>query len=80
MARPKGVATDSRGNIYVADALFHVVQIFDAEGNFLYSFGRQGQDKGEFWMPAGIYIDEQDYIYVADSYNARIQIFQLEKN
>jgi DNA-binding beta-propeller fold protein YncE len=57
-----------------------VVQIFDSEGSFLYSFGKQGQGAGEFWMPAGIHIDKEDRIYVADSYNARIQVFQLVKN
>jgi DNA-binding beta-propeller fold protein YncE len=80
MARPKGVASDSRGHIYVADALFHVVQIFDPEGNFLHSFGTQGQGEGEFWMPAGIFVDSTDHIYVADSYNSRVQVFQLIKN
>ena len=79
MARPKGIATDSRGHIYVADALFHAVQIFDRQGNFLYSFGSQGQGTGEFWMPAGLYIDQQDHIYVADSYNGRVQMFELVK-
>ena len=56
MARPKGVATDSHGNIYLADALFHVVQVFDREGRYLANFGGQGRGEGEFWMPAGIYI------------------------
>ena len=60
--------------------LFHAIQVFDFEGRYLYSFGSQGQEAGEFWMPTGLYIDEQDHIYVADSYNARVQIFQLEKN
>jgi len=74
------IATDSKGHIYVADALFHAVQIFDGEGRFLSSFGSQGQERGEFWMPSGLFIDKQDHIYVADSYNSRVQIFQLEKN
>ena len=78
-ARPKGVAVDSQGNIYVADALFNAVQIFDREGNFLYYFGSQGRGREQFWMPSGIFIDSDDHIYVADSYNARIQIFQLKK-
>ena len=64
----------------MADALFHVVQIFDPEGNFLHSFGTQGQGEGEFWMPAGIFVDSSDHIYVADSYNSRVQVFQLIKN
>ena len=76
-ARPKGIATDTFGNIYIADALFHVIQIFDKYGNFVYRFGEQGRGEGQFWMPAGIFIDDKNYIYVADSYNSRIQIFQL---
>jgi DNA-binding beta-propeller fold protein YncE len=77
MASPKGIAADSFGNIYVVDALFHGVQIFDAKGNYLYQFGMQGSRTEEFWMPSGIYIDSKDHIYVADSYNSRIQIFKL---
>jgi DNA-binding beta-propeller fold protein YncE len=77
LARPKGIATDSFGNIYIVDALFHVVQVFDMKGNFLYKFGNQGHGNGEFWMPSGIFIDSHDYIYVADTYNSRVQIFQL---
>jgi DNA-binding beta-propeller fold protein YncE len=76
MARPKGIATDSEGNIYVADALFNTIQVFDSEGTFLYNFGKQGHDKGDFWIPAGICVDSRDYIYVADSYNGRIQVFE----
>jgi DNA-binding beta-propeller fold protein YncE len=77
LARPKGIATDSYGNIYVVDALFHAVQVFDLKGNFLYTFGSQGHNQGEFWMPNGIFIDQQDNIYVADTYNSRVQIFKL---
>ena len=49
----------------------------DAEGNYLYQFGKQGSGQGEFWMPSGIFIDHNDHIYVADSYNKRIQVFEL---
>ena len=76
-ASPKGIATDSYGNIYVADALFNAVQIFDFNGNFLYTFGSQGQDAGQFWMPSGIYIDDKDFVYVSDTYNSRVQIFHV---
>ena len=76
LARPKGIATDSHGHIYIVDALFHGVQIFDAKGTYLYHFGTQGSRTEEFWMPSGIFIDAEDHIFVADSYNARIQIFE----
>ena len=78
-ARPKGIATDNFGNIYVVDALYHTVQIFNKKGDFLYNFGSQGKEDGNFWLPNGIYIDDQNYIYIADSYNSRIQIFQLTR-
>jgi DNA-binding beta-propeller fold protein YncE len=78
LARSKGIATDSFGHIYVVDALFHGIQIFDSQGNYLYQFGKQGRQREEFWMPSGIFIDDTDHIYVADSYNSRIQIFKLK--
>jgi len=79
-ARPKGIATDSFGNVYVVDALFHSVQVFNREGELLDYFGTQGQDNGQFWLPSGIFIDENNYIYIADSYNSRIQIYQIIKS
>jgi len=75
-AQPKGVSTDSAGNIYVVDAIFDGVQIFDDKGHFLLSFGKQGNLAGEFWLPTGIFI-AQDKIFVADSYNERIQVFEF---
>ncbi|MBK6447396.1 MAG: hypothetical protein IPG90_13180 [Bacteroidetes bacterium] len=53
------------------------MQIFDFNGNFLYTFGSQGQDAGQFWMPSGIYIDDKDFVYVSDTYNSRVQIFHV---
>ena len=34
-AQPNGVGVDSEGHIYVVDALFDCVQIFDTKGRFL---------------------------------------------
>ena len=73
------MSLNSFGHIYIVDALFHNVQVFNQKGEFLYYFGKQGREKGEFWLPMGIFIDELDKIYVSDSFNSRIQIFQLKK-
>mgnify|MGYP001615635158 CR=1 FL=1 len=70
---------DSEGHIYVVDALFDAVQIFDREGRFLLSFGSSGQGKGKFWLPSGIFVDNSDRIYVSDSFNKRVQIFKYLK-
>ncbi|MCK4340663.1 MAG: 6-bladed beta-propeller [Phycisphaerae bacterium] len=75
-ARPRSVAVDSDGHIYVLDNQFENVQIFNGEGRLLMAFGRGGQGPGEFSLPSGITIDQQDRIWIADSYNRRVQVFQ----
>ena len=74
-AKAKGVAVDSRGHIYVCDALFDAVQVFNEEGELLLSLGNRGSAPGEMWMPSGIFIDSNDFVYVSDTYNQRIQVF-----
>ena len=66
-----------RDSLYVVDALFDGVQIFDREGALLLGFGSGGRAPGEFWLPTGAFIDPRDQIYVADSYNQRVQVFEL---
>ncbi|HPC59398.1 MAG TPA: 6-bladed beta-propeller [Verrucomicrobiota bacterium] len=75
-SRPKGVAADSFGHVYVIDALFDNVQIFDPAGRLLLAFGAPGSGAGEFWLPNGIAISRNNEIFVADSYNRRLQIFK----
>src|SRR5208282_5337569 len=77
LASPKGVGVDSEGHLYVVDALFDTVQIFDEEGGLLLQFGDKGTAPGEFWLPEGAFINKQDRIYVADSFNGRIQVFEF---
>lgn len=71
----KGVDIDSRGNIYVADAIFNRVQIFDQRGAFLLAFANPGHGKGDLWLPAGVFV-AGDRIFVADSHNKRVQVFE----
>jgi DNA-binding beta-propeller fold protein YncE len=76
-SRPKGLGTDSEGDIYTAESLLETVQIFDGEGRFLYYFGNSGTGPGEFQIPAGLWIDKQDRVYVVDSLNRRLQVFRF---
>ncbi|MEW8506555.1 MAG: SMP-30/gluconolactonase/LRE family protein [Candidatus Thiodiazotropha sp.] len=78
LTQSKGVAIDSDGHIYVADALANRIQIFNQKGDFLLEFGDSGDLPGQFRMPTGLAIWD-DKIYVADSYNQRIQVFQYIK-
>ena len=76
LSKPKGVGVDGDGHIYVVDAVFDNVQIFDENGDLLLHFGDHGASQGEFWLPAGIHVGEGTRIYVADAYNQRIQVFE----
>jgi DNA-binding beta-propeller fold protein YncE len=53
------------------------VQVYDRQGQLLFTFGRTGNRTSEFELPSGLWIDPRDRIYIADSYNHRVQVFQL---
>jgi hypothetical protein len=75
MFRPKGIGFDSEGHLYVVDAQWGMVQVFDREGRLLYYFGQRGTGPGDFQLPTGLEIDRQDRIYVVDSFNRRVEVF-----
>jgi DNA-binding beta-propeller fold protein YncE len=73
--QPKGIACDGDDHLYVVDAHFESVQIFNDAGELLLDFGNEGRGPGEFWLPAGIFIDPRNRVWVADAYNRRVQVF-----
>ncbi len=72
---PIGVATDSKGNLFVADYLNHRIQVFDNYGRFLRKWGSRGNKEGQFDHPHGITLDSNNMVYISDSVNHRIQKF-----
>ncbi len=72
------IATDSKGDVYVADSGGHRIQKFTSDGTFLTKWGTPGALDGQFFLPQGIAIDSNDNIYVADMVNNRIQKFSGE--
>lgn len=77
-ARPKGIATDPEGKVYVVDAAFGNFQIFNAQGQLLLFVGRRNERNGPgvFMLPAGIDIDDDGRIYVIDQYFRKLEIFR----
>ncbi|OPH62099.1 hypothetical protein BC351_02345 [Paenibacillus ferrarius] len=74
---PLGVATDSQGNVYVADYDNNRIQKLDVSTGVWSAWGKggvaAGSGLGEFNSPSGIAVDSNDNIYVADKLNHRIQ-------
>ena len=77
-ARPSNVAVDQDGNLYVSDTLNDRVEIFDAEGNFIRTFGKAGDGPGYFARPKGIAVDGDGHVWVADAAQNRVQVFTPE--
>jgi DNA-binding beta-propeller fold protein YncE len=77
MVRPKGVAVDSDGNIYVVESYHDHLLVYDSEGRFLLPIGGNGTNIGQFFLPAGAWSDSDDRIFVADMFNGRVVIFQF---
>ncbi len=75
---PQDVAVDADGNIYVTDTLNDRVEIFDADGNFISTFGKNGDGPGYFERPKGISIDSDGHIWVADEVQDRLQVFDKD--
>jgi len=75
-ARPKGIAVDADGHIWVVDQMEDRVQVFDREGELLTYFGQHGNYPGEFASAVGIAIDKENRVFVTDQYPARLQMFR----
>jgi len=77
-AKPSGLAVDPDGNLYVADTLNNRIEIFDADGKFISTFGKAGDGPGYFSRPKGVAIDQDGHIWVADGMQDRVQVFDKE--
>ena len=74
---PTGIATDDKGNVYVASE--DKLQKFNRRGEVVKSVGKKGRKAGEFDWPYGVrYHNHQ--VYVCDSDNGRVQVFDPDLN
>jgi sugar lactone lactonase YvrE len=77
-ARPTGLAVDQDGNLYVADTLNNRIEIFDADGKFISTFGKAGDGPGYFSRPKGVAIDSDGHIWVVDGMQDRVQVYNQD--
>ena len=73
---PNRFLLDSDLNIILTDRLRHCVCIFSYTGTLIHKFGKEGEEKGEFFEPIGITLDSEGRIVViSHNPNHCIQLF-----
>jgi DNA-binding beta-propeller fold protein YncE len=72
---PFAAAVDRDGNLYVTDMLNNRIEVFDADGNFVRTWGKIGDAPGQFGRPKGIAVDSDGHIWVVDNALDRVTIF-----
>ena len=63
---------------FVSDSDNHCIKVFDQSGTFLYKFGTQGDQDGQFNWPRGLLVDRSSNLLVCDRDNNRVQQFTLD--
>lgn len=78
LARPRGLAVDREGHVYVVDAAFANFQVFDGEGQLLLPVaGPSATDvPGGLSLPAGIAVDGKDFVYVVEQRFNKVEVLR----
>ncbi|MGA9787760.1 MAG: 6-bladed beta-propeller [Candidatus Sulfotelmatobacter sp.] len=75
---PECVAVDADGNVYVTDTFNNRIEIFDADGQFISQFGKNGDGPADLERPKGIAIDSDGHIWVVDAATNQVKVFNKE--
>ena len=74
----RSVQVDNDENIYVLDAEYIKVRVYDKLGKHIRSFGKKGQGPGEFGWPARMIITTDEKLAMLDSMNKRFSYYSKE--
>jgi len=77
--RPKGVAIDTAGRVYVSDSYLGVIQVFDSNGEFYSVLG--DPEKGtvkKFKSPVGLFIDKNNRLYVVEMFANKVSVYLIQ--
>ncbi len=73
----KDVAVDSEGNVFVVEEDGNTIHVFSPEGQPIRSWGKQGAEPGQLFLPRGIAI-HLDQVYLTEAGNHRVQVFSRQ--
>ncbi len=81
---PNGIAvSSSTGMVYVVDSRRASVRVYNANGDYVFSFGMygDGSQPGQFNFPTTVAVDDANSeVLVADSNLSKVQVFDLYGN
>ncbi len=77
LGQPGGIVADSRGNVYVLDHKPVGIKVFNAEGSYTQTIGRDGSGPGEF-RQYGILMISRDTLIHHGPRQGRTQLFALD--
>lgn len=78
LSLPRGAFVNERDRLFVVDAVGQQVLVYDVSGDspgFLYSFGDEGIEDGQFLFPGDIVVDGSGRLYITDRENNRVQVW-----
>jgi DNA-binding beta-propeller fold protein YncE len=75
---PRGIAADTKGNVFVGDVNNGRIQKFSDDGTFLGAFGQHGEGEGQLKEPGGVAVDSRGNVYVANFHNHRVEKFKSD--
>lgn len=68
-------ALDSRGRVYLRGNFSTRIKVYDGEGRYLTTIGREGEGPGEFKGVNGIAVGPADSLHVFDALTMRLSVF-----
>jgi DNA-binding beta-propeller fold protein YncE len=80
LPRPKGIATDAGGRVYVVESYYDHLLVYSNDGQLLLPIGGTGSEIGQFYLPSGVWTDSKNRIYIADMFNGRVVILEYIQN
>lgn len=76
--RPKGIAFDDAGRIFITDSIFQVIQVFNSAGSFVGVLG-DGDEVRKFRTPTRLTFDREGNLVVVEMRANRVTLWSVEQ-